>query len=308
MSRERSGRHIEASPIPVTERPLRSQVATADGSVGATLCEPALVAPEAPLILCIHGAGCTGAYFDLAGNSLAEAAAARGMPTLLVDRPGHGASPLPVPGAPIHRNADAVVMLADAVRGARRDLAKRPVALIGHSFGGAVALLASDQLTRAKDRPVAICLSGIGDRHDPRYSAWLATERDPAALPPAPHWLFGPGRSYDWRGITALRSAAATWQHEELDELHQSWPARWRDAAGAVASPVHVRLAEYERIWEATPESIGRIARAFGRAPHVDAALALGGGHLYEAHLRGPELVASQLDFIVDAVATVCAP
>lgn len=276
----------------------RSLVATPDGSVVGKLCEPTQVVNEEPFILCIHGAGCTGNYFDLVGSSLAEAAAMRGMSTLLIDRPGHGASRLPPPGPTLDGSADAVTMLLNAICANRADLAHRPIALIGHSFGGAVALLVGERLARAGSPPVALCLSGIGDRHGPEYAALVATD-GVASQQPAPYWLFGPGKSYDWRGITALRSAAAAWRGEELDELHQSWPQRWADAAGAIVSPVHFRLAEFERIWETTPTAIRRIVGAFVRAPHVDAAIAPDGGHLYEAHLRGPELIASQLNFIL---------
>ena len=38
-------------------------------------------------------------------------------------------------------------------------------------------------------------------------------------------------------------------------------------------------------------------------SPRVDAALLPEGGHVYEIHKRGPELIASQLDFLESCVA-----
>ena len=61
--------------------------------------------------------------------------------------------------------------------------------------------------------------------------------------------------------------------------------------------PVHFRLAEHESIWQASAAVIDRIRRSFGNARQVDADLLREGGHIYELHKRGFELVFSQLDF-----------
>jgi pimeloyl-ACP methyl ester carboxylesterase len=251
--------------------------------------------PAAPLVVCVHGSGCNSGYFDLAGNSLLAAATERGMPVLLLDRPGHGASGAAPPGSAIDRGAEAVGELLDALYAARADLRERQVALVGHSFGGAVAL------TFAARNPgvtiAAVCVSGIGDVANPDY----VESRRGATASPAALWLFGPGSSYDWRGITALRAAADRWRAEEVDEIAGDWPRRWARTVSAVTCPVHFRLAEHERIWDNGPHAIKRITAAFTRSAYVDAGIALDGGHLYEVHLRGPELVGAQLDFIRDA-------
>ena len=62
--------------------------------------------------------------------------------------------------------------------------------------------------------------------------------------------------------------------------------------------PVHLRLAEHEKIWETGPNVVFRMAARLEQAPLVDAALLPEGGHLYELHVRGLELIASQLDFV----------
>ena len=277
-------------------------VATTDGRVGGSLFRPAVVLPGAPLLVCVHGSGCSSRYFDLATNSLVANATRRYFHVLLVDRPGHGASMAPMAGSTIDLGVAAVVDLVAAVRDCCADTAGRPLAMVGHSFGGAIAL-AYAAASRAVP-PAAVCVSGIGDRPDAQYAATTrGGHGSDVAARPAPYWLFGPGTSYDWRGVTALRAAAAAWRPEEVDEVTRIWPARWHDVAARISCPVQVRLAEFERIWEATPTAIDRIAAAFTRAARVDVAIAPGGGHLYEVHLRGPELVAAQLDFVHRAVA-----
>jgi hypothetical protein len=107
-----------------------------------------------------------------------------------------------------------------------------------------------------------------------------------------------PERTLEWRALASLRAAAEDWLVAEVREVVERWPLRWRDLAARVDIPVHLRLAEHERIWASSPAVVARMASAFSRAPQVDAALLPAGGHLYEATKFGPGFVAAQLDFI----------
>lgn len=280
---------MDVAPVPVT---------TADLRFGGSFWQPLIAHPGAPLLVCVHGSGCSSRYFDLNGNSLVAAAMQAGIPTLLVDRPGHGRSPAwigAMPGSPVDAGVAATQALVAALRATVSDLASRPLALIGHSFGGAVALVYA---AYHPDAVAAVSVSGIGDRSAMRYAAAMADN----ASAPGPQWLFGPGSSYDWRGVTALRAAAAPWRADELVEMRNDWPRRWADVAAKIRCPVQVRFAEYERIWETTPDAATRIEASFIRASRIDLAIAPDGGHLYEAHLRGPELIAQQIEFVRDAI------
>lgn len=268
---------------------------TPDGLIGGSLREPAIDDRDLPLVVGIHGSGCNSNYFDLASNSFAAAAEARAMPVALLDREGHGASGPAQAGSAIDRGVGAIAAFLEAVYVERPDLEERPIALVGHSFGGAVALTFAARNTDVAIS--AICVSGIGDLPNPEY---IASRRE-LSTRPAAFWLFGPGASYDWRGITALRAAADCWRAEEVAEITGDWPARWSRTVQAVTCPVHFRLAEHERIWDATPEAVDRIAASFTSSSRVDAAILADGGHLYEVHLRGPELTEAQLEFIRDA-------
>ncbi|HUY43195.1 MAG TPA: alpha/beta hydrolase [Acidimicrobiales bacterium] len=84
---------------------------------------------DPPRVLWLHGWGRTSADFSVAARALAE----EGVGSLSVDLPGFGSSPLPegVGGAELY---------ADALVGLLRQLATQPIILVGHSFGGSVAL------------------------------------------------------------------------------------------------------------------------------------------------------------------------
>lgn len=301
MSPEPYGKRINViseADLQVGIAPLCHQVATADRRVGGVLWEPRSGNPAAPLIACVHGIGSNGRYFDLDGNSLARAATARGMAVLLIDRPGYGCSIEPGPGSAIDCGVTAIDDLLRTVREQVPGMMQRALILIGHSFGGAIAYAYT--AVQPAGSVAALCVSGIGDRPDVQYLAEMQRSAVGGQRQLSPHWFFGPGSSYDRHGVTALRAATEPQRDNEAHEVAYSWPERWPGIAPKISCPVHIRLAEYERIWESNTTAIERIAAALTSSPAVDAAIAPDGGHLYEAHHRGPELIAAQLDFARD--------
>jgi pimeloyl-ACP methyl ester carboxylesterase len=87
-------------------------------------------APEPPLVVLVHGAW-HGAWCWAALQTELDR---RGIPSLAIDLPGHGASPLPFDDL----HGDAVALSALLATCAR------PVVLVGHSYGGAVISQAID--------------------------------------------------------------------------------------------------------------------------------------------------------------------
>lgn len=253
-----------------------------------------------PLLVCIHGGGSNSRYFQLKGRSLARSALERGFPVLLVDRPGHGGNPVPQGASPIASSVAAIKRFVDEVR---ED--DRGIALIGHSIGGAVALRLA---AHRGDWPlVGIAVSGIGDASPAAVKA-MPLPPDAATFTPPPAFaeaLFhDPDRALDWKALASLRAAVEPWLTTEIAEIVNDWPGQWLSLAGRIDVPVHLRLAEHDRIWETGEAEVARMAAAIKRAPRVDAALLRNGGHLYEAYRAGPALIASQLDFLINCAAT----
>lgn len=233
----------------------------------------------ASLIVCVHGGGCSGRYFDLPGFSFTQAAVGAGHAVLLVDRPGHGMSPAVDGPDPIDAASrlltklvgDAVVACGDP------DL---PVAAFGHSIGGAVTIHWA-----AQSPPMLKCLvtSGIGSRPTAAALAWLGELQggDDIVLPQA--FFFGPDGSFDWRAPIALRKSGEPWRKDEVDEVLLRWPDRFDTVASRIACPVLAILSEHERIWQNDENALKAMCDSFapGRG-RVE--IAAGGGHLYEVH------------------------
>ncbi len=251
--------------------------------------------PGRPLLLCVHGGGCSGDYFDMPGFSVTAMASERGMAVLRIDRPGYGASPAPHTDAPIDEAAALLPELLDVARAALAYPAG-PLVVVGHSIGAAVALrFAADGRV-----PLAgLVVSGLGDRPSAVARDWLARlQRGEVGHEPSGDFFFGPEGSYTWRGSAALRRAGRPWRADEVFEIMVDWPDRFAETAARIRIPVFFRLAEHERIWCNDSPSLDRMASAFHAAPAIDMGILPDGGHLYEIHRRGPDFVAALLDFV----------
>lgn len=246
---------------------------------------------EAPLLLCIHGGGCNGGYFDLKDFSVARVALDHGFDVLLVNRPGHGGSAPPRTANPIREAAD---ILPSYLRPIMADRGSPDLMVLGHSIGGAVAMmLAADGRTTIR----GVAVSGIGRVPSDAARAWLSKDGATDPTPP-PDFFFGPEGSYDWRGPMALRKAVEPWRMDELQDVRVDWPAAFDAVAGAITVPVAFYLAEHERIWCAGVDDVANAAARFIRAPRVEAGVLPEGGHLYEIHKHGAKLAAQQIVFL----------
>jgi pimeloyl-ACP methyl ester carboxylesterase len=246
--------------------------------------------------VCIHGGGCNSNYFDLKGCSMVEEAGRRGMAVLLVNRPGYAGNRILRAEHPI---AAAAVVVREFIDSARQRVGTaHGLVIVGHSIGGAIAVHLASGCGAWPLRAIAI--SGIGDAPAegvldiplPDGSERIAP---PEALTEA---LFDAGgHPLSWRAVASLRKAAEPWLRSEVDAVMHRWPLDWPGLAGGIEVPVHLRLAEHERIWQSGPAVLHRMARKVTRAP-VDAALLPRGGHLYEVSQEGARHVGRQLDFL----------
>ena len=90
-------------------------------------------APDAPVVLFLHGWGCDGSIFSFAMDQLAEGAA-----ILTLDFPGHGKSADPPTPWGVQEYADMVLALLQ-----EQNIAS--VQVVAHSFGARVAILLASQ-------------------------------------------------------------------------------------------------------------------------------------------------------------------
>jgi pimeloyl-ACP methyl ester carboxylesterase len=279
----------------------RSAVALLDGKVGGwhtrhTSARDADLA--APLIVCLHGGGCTSKYFDLEGVSFVERAAGQGFEVLNLDRPGHGLSPRLSSGPELLiRNAR---ILSDAIAEGITMLGASDVVLVANSIGGAIAIC----LAAANPpwlRGVAVASVGIRPRTTlarlvkPLRRLVYAFEVPAFAQKRA---FFGPQGSYDPH-VAALSSGElrAPAVLDELQEIAFWWPKNNADIAADVRVPVDAALGEFDSLWNSGVVDTDDFGRLFTASPRVRSRRIEGVGHCVDLHHAGAELHQRQLDF-----------
>ena len=263
-------------------------------------------APDVPLIVALHGGTYTSAYFDVPGCSLLDRAAAAGIPIVALDRPCYGQTTPLDPGLETIRNSaerlDAIIagLLGQSAEPAR------PVVLLGHSIGAAVALAIA---ARQPSWPlIGIAVSGMCLDSPPEAGAAWADLPDtvmvelPSALKDAV--MFGPAHTFDPPMPGAGRAADAPVPRAELIDIVLGWPVIAADILGKVRVPVHYRLGEHDRLWIANDGEVARFVAALSQAPAVDARLLSDTGHCIDFHHCGAALQVDQIEFARRCAAT----
>lgn len=233
----------------------------------------------ASLILCIHGGGCNGRYFDLPSFSFANEAINSGHAVLTIDRPGHGLSPAVDAPTPVQF---AAALIPDLLAKAMDALCvtSLPLAVFGHSIGGAVAMHYATTLP-----PHLVCLitSGIGFQPSVAATTWHESLRPDSDIQLPHEFFFGAEGSFDWRAPIAIRKSADIWLKADIDEILLGWPEQFGSVASRINLPVLCILGEHEHIWRNDASMIAEM-RQFLPSHHSRVEIAADGGHLNEVH------------------------
>ncbi|PRW64219.1 alpha/beta hydrolase family protein [Actinopolyspora mortivallis] len=231
------------------------------------------------LIVALHGSGMRAGYFDCrsrSGQSLLELAAELGWAVLALDRPGYGDSAEQLPEGQ-HLPDQAV-----ALRTALGDFAERYSAqeerifLLGHSFGGKLALTAAAECAW-EGRLFGVAVSGCGHRY-------AVSPEELATIGGNENWWMNWGklRLYPPGAFRLSEAVVAPVPSREVEEA-LAWQERFPRLAPAIRTSVRFTFAEHERWWlheeravRDLPEMLSSAHVTVDRQPHAGHNISLG--------------------------------
>ncbi|KXP08411.1 alpha/beta hydrolase [Tsukamurella tyrosinosolvens] len=288
--------------MPATQSPQALSVDIGDGiTLSGYVAEPN--GRSRGLIVAIHGGACDSNYYAASPESILALGPVVDFTVAAIDRPGYGAA---VDIDDRHKTFEnQTKLLVTAVE----ELSARypgPVALVGHSIGGMLALRTAAAM---KDRVVGVDASGQGELWQPGLlEMWadLISDEPSINLPPEGHVQvgFGDEADYDADGVEQATSAARPFPMPELKDV-VTWSDQLPIVGPAVVCPVNLTIAEQDRIWRADDEALAALASHFSGAASVQIQPFPKAGHSLEFHRRARAHTLQQLTFVEDCVSQV---
>ncbi len=285
---------------------------TVTAKVGATLVAGRLHSalrpiPGAPLIVTLHGGLFTGRYFEVAGSeagSFVDIANRNGLSILVIDRPGYGDS-----GQPPDDYDYAFSEQARVLDAALDELFSRydnpPVVLVAHSVGGMIAFEIA-----ARQPPwnlVGLSATGMGARIPQGGAAEQLGALPLSGVVDVPiaereQLWYGPPHTYTPTGLAAARTSYAPAPMIELTTAPKWAASRLDSVAPAITVPIYHALAEFDALWDGSPEARQLFLSKFTPQQCVHSEIIAGVGHCIEHHLIGAAVHYKQLAFAHECI------
>jgi pimeloyl-ACP methyl ester carboxylesterase len=228
--------------------------------------------PPRATVVALHGAGLSAGYFDGQADpsvSLMTLGASLGYAVLALDRPGYGRSSAVLPDGQTLAE-QSVTLHAALCDYASRFLVGAGLFLLGHSFGGKLALAAAAGVNPGL---LGLDISGCGHQYAVA----------PAEIPgphQAGHWK----RHWGARRLYPLGTFRTSGQLVSPIPVREGadialWPEMFASIAPRVQVPVRLTFAEYESWWCHDEQAICDLTAALAAAPRVIVEVQAGTGH-----------------------------
>jgi pimeloyl-ACP methyl ester carboxylesterase len=261
---------------------------------------------RAPVIVAIHGAAASSAYFDAGPKrSLLEIGSELGFTVAAFDKPGVGDSDALADPADFSAVADHLavgvgrLLKAESCPGA-------PVALIAHSSGAAI----TTRLAASSDLPftlVSISLVALGVHASDLVwefesrlpeQGWVEPPREDAR-----DLQFGPDGTFEPSAVTGLVERMASFPAAEIRYVNR-FPELVAEVGEQVTVPVQCLMPEHDRVWKYSESNLRDLVAAFPAARRTEGAVVATAGHAPDHHYIGSAMQLRQLAFALESALT----
>ena len=240
---------------------MHNVTANVGGTLVAGRIHPALhPIPGVPLLVTLHGGLFTGRYFEVAGSdagSFVNIANRNGFSVLVIDRPGYGDSGQP-PTDYDYAFSEQARVLDAAIEEFLTQYDGPEVVLIGHSVGGMIAF----EMAAAPPswNLVGLSTTGMGARIPQggaaeQLGALPLTGMVDFPLSEREKLWYGPENTYTAAGVAAARTSYAPAPMTELTTAPKWASSRLDTVAAAITVPIYHALAEFDALWDGSPEA-----------------------------------------------------
>ncbi|KAJ9617556.1 hypothetical protein H2204_013687 [Knufia peltigerae] len=258
----------------------------------ATRSESGSTSDYRPLIILLHGGGCTAHHFDLSPSmTISTIAEALSVPVISINRPGYlGSDRLPATqGSRFHKDLGSFYhshlfpkLWADfgIAHGCKA------VVPLAHSLGSPAVIIAAGLHAREQSPsyPLAgIIMSGWGELPSPR-------------MPPSPRdrsqkldWkrvvMCGPSEDHcaPVQALEAIGIQDHNMESQELEEvINGDWNSYWYRFADDIMVPIMFSLGEHDLFWEGSTVHLIQFGSRFPKCPRFDGAVVKGAPHAIE--------------------------
>lgn len=261
-----------------------------------------LAVPDAPLMITLHGGLFTGRYFEVAvskAGSFVDIANRNGFNVLIIDRPGYGESGQPAADYDYAFPEQARVLDA-AIEDFAAQYGDPPIVLVAHSVGGMIAFEIAAR--HPSWHLIGLSTTGMGARIPQGGAAEQLGALPMSGVVDVPiaereKLWYGPEHSYTAAGVAAARASYAPAPMIELTTAPKWASSRLDTVAAAIAVPIYHALAEFDALWDGSPEARQLFLSKFTTKQRVHSEIVEGAGHCIEHHLIGAAIHYKQLAF-----------
>ena len=239
-----------------------------------------------PLVICLHGGSYDSEYFDAGdGYSIASVTDALQIPVIAVNRAGYeGTKPCMPDGEPdTYAEAQGKYLDSTVIPALWKEYGPHvrasSVVILAHSIGAMMAIISVGCHQQAQSYPLSgLIVSGIGSEHVKQSRDFilqlLSAKPEHLNFDPSGKdtlMLCLPNKNLTNFGVADLTARLnKPLPYGEVYDINVSWLQYWRKYAGMVKVPVMHCIGEFDGLWVASDEAIGKCQEAFRSSPRVE--------------------------------------